>query len=176
MTIRRRLFISNILMIVIPIVLALMLAALVALLLWSKFDFKFSSSQDYYEARDSVMQAAEKMLENPDVQQSDAVDLIDPGRTEVGRRVEHDAADLLAAELRPVLLQQGRGTRDPRRREAVAGRHDRASARPGHLEVDAGRTELDRRSRVVREGPRVGTLSGGDGQDGKRNDQDQDHR
>ncbi|OWA33307.1 hypothetical protein B9G55_21750 [Saccharibacillus sp. O16] len=76
MTIRRRLFISNILMIVIPIVLALMLAALLALLLWSQFDFKFSSSQDYYEARDSVMQGAEQILENPDAASSGHTELV----------------------------------------------------------------------------------------------------
>lgn len=74
MTIRQRLFISNILMIVIPIVLAVMLSALVALLLWKEFDFKFSSNQDYYEARDSVMQGAEQVLQNPEGSQTQHFD------------------------------------------------------------------------------------------------------
>lgn len=67
MTIKRRLFISNILMIVIPIVLALMLSALLALLLWREFDFEFGSDKDYYDARDSVMESAHAFLENPDL-------------------------------------------------------------------------------------------------------------
>ncbi|MEJ8303225.1 HAMP domain-containing sensor histidine kinase [Saccharibacillus sacchari] len=67
MTIKRRLFISNILMIVIPIVLAIMLSILLALLLWREFDFEFSSDKDYYDARDSVMEAAHAFLENPDI-------------------------------------------------------------------------------------------------------------
>ncbi|WP_172195318.1 sensor histidine kinase [Saccharibacillus qingshengii] len=66
MTIKRRLFISNILMIVIPIVLALMLSALLVLLLWQEFDFQFDNSEDYYGARDSVMEASRELLENPD--------------------------------------------------------------------------------------------------------------
>ena len=67
MTIKRRLFISNILMIVIPIVLAIMLSILLALLLWREFDFEFGSDKDYYDARDSVMEAAHAFLENPDL-------------------------------------------------------------------------------------------------------------
>ncbi len=76
MTIKRRLFISNILMIVIPIVLALMLSALLALLLWKEFDFKFGSNQDYYDARDSVMQAAEQFVSHPEASQSERVDFV----------------------------------------------------------------------------------------------------
>lgn len=76
MTIKRRLFISNILMIVIPIVLALMLSALLALLLWKEFDFKFGGNQDYYDARDSVMQAAEQFVSHPEASQSERVDFV----------------------------------------------------------------------------------------------------
>ncbi|QDH20172.1 sensor histidine kinase [Saccharibacillus brassicae] len=66
MTIKRRLFISNILMIAIPIVLAIMLSSLLALLLWREFDFRFESSEDYYGVRDSVMQASLDLLGSPD--------------------------------------------------------------------------------------------------------------
>lgn len=66
MTIKRRLFISNILMIAIPIVLAIMLSALLALLLWREFDFRFESSEDYYGVRDSVMQGSLDLLGSPD--------------------------------------------------------------------------------------------------------------
>ncbi|MCQ4088243.1 HAMP domain-containing sensor histidine kinase [Saccharibacillus sp. JS10] len=67
MTIKRRLFISNILMIVIPIVLAIMLSVLLALLVWREFDFEFSSDEDYYNARDSAMEAAKSFVANPDL-------------------------------------------------------------------------------------------------------------
>lgn len=66
MTIKRRLFISNILMLVIPILLAIMLSALLALLLWREFDFEFDNSEDYYSTRDSVMEGARDLLGKPD--------------------------------------------------------------------------------------------------------------
>ena len=54
---------------------------------------------------------------------------------------------------------------DVRCREAVAGRADRLAARPGELDVDAAREELDRRVRVVVEALRVGLGVAADGDD-----------
>ncbi|MDO3410277.1 HAMP domain-containing sensor histidine kinase [Saccharibacillus sp. CPCC 101409] len=69
MTIKRRLFISNILMIAIPIVLSILLAALVFLLVWKDFTgYRLQSDDDYYGARDSVMETARDMIVNPDAQ------------------------------------------------------------------------------------------------------------
>ena len=51
--------------------------------------------------------------------------------------------------------QSRKQARDVRRREAVAGRHDRTAAAPGHRHVDAPGPELDRRVGVVEVGRRV---------------------
>lgn len=77
MTIKRRLFISNILMIVIPIVLAIMLSILLALLLWREFDFEFGSDKDYYDARDSVMEASQSLLTDPEMDTGNLAFMID---------------------------------------------------------------------------------------------------
>src|SRR3546814_14588780 len=52
-----------------------------------------------------------------DVEKADAVDLIDARRPEIGGAAEEDLRDLLAAELRPILLQESGRTGDRRRSE-----------------------------------------------------------
>src|SRR3546814_17582377 len=54
-----------------------------------------------------------------DVEKADAVDLIDARRPEIGGAAEEDLRDLLAAELRPILLQESGRTGDRRCCDAV---------------------------------------------------------
>ncbi|GGO05366.1 sensor histidine kinase [Saccharibacillus kuerlensis] len=76
MTIKRRLFISNILMIVIPIVLAIMLSILGTFLLWMNFGYEFRNSNDYYEGRDTVMAASQELLQNSDASEVMQLDFL----------------------------------------------------------------------------------------------------
>src|SRR3546814_1983117 len=59
-----------------------------------------------------------------DGEKADAVDLIDARRPEIGGAAEEDLRDLLAAELRPILLQESGRTGDRRCCEAVTADGD----------------------------------------------------
>src|SRR5690606_34833342 len=70
-----------------------------------------------------------------DVEQAYAEDLVRAGLTEIGRSGEEDLGDLLATELRPILLQQSSSASDGRGSKAVAIPFGEVAVRGGDQDV-----------------------------------------